>query len=58
MKPTKARRLRDHGWRLGTAADFLGLSAEEAALVECKVALSRALRARRTKSGLSQVQLA
>ena len=36
----------------------MGLSAEEAALVEMKVSLSQALRARREARGLSQVALA
>jgi len=43
---------------VGPASDFLGLSAEEAALVEMKVSLSQALRARREARGLSQVALA
>ena len=43
---------------MGPASDFLGLSAEEAALVEMKVSLSQALRARREARGLSQVALA
>ncbi len=34
MKPDKRERLERTGWRLGSAKDFLGLTAEEAALVE------------------------
>jgi hypothetical protein len=58
MEKKKQRRLEAQGWRIGSAADFLGLSAEEAALVEMKLALSRALKARRTASRVSQVTLA
>ena len=58
MDKRKQRRLVAAGWRVGTAAEFLGLTAEEAALVEMKVRLSRALRARRTALHLSQVALA
>lgn len=43
---------------MGTASDFLGLSSAEAALVEMKVRLSQALRARREARGLSQIALA
>lgn len=58
MKKVKITRLEARGWRVGTAAQFLGLSAEEAALVETKVALSRALRRKRAALGLTQHQLA
>jgi transcriptional regulator with XRE-family HTH domain len=47
-----------HGWRVGSAADFLGLSAEEEALVEFKLALSEALRTRRAAQHVSQGTLA
>ncbi len=58
MDKAKRKRLEARGWRVGTASDFLGLSAEEAALVQMKVSLSQALRARREARGLSQVALA
>ncbi len=58
MDKAKRKRLEARGWRVGTASDFLGLSAEEATLVEMKVRLSQALRARREARGLSQVALA
>lgn len=58
MDKAKRKRLEARGWHVGTASDFLGLSPEEAALVEMKVRLSQALRARREARGLSQLALA
>ena len=58
MNKTKGAKLAAHGWRVGSAADFLALSAEEAAFVETKLALSESLRARRTAQNLSQAALA
>ena len=54
MKATKRTRLEARGWRFGTAQEFLGLSKEEAAFVELKLALSRRLKVRRTKRRMSQ----
>lgn len=58
MKKAKRTRLEARGWRVGTPAEFLGLSAEEAALVETRLALSQALRRKRAALGLTQDQLA
>ncbi|MBI5854100.1 MAG: helix-turn-helix transcriptional regulator [Nitrospirae bacterium] len=58
MNKVKQKRLEAKGWRVGTASTFLGLSPEEAALVEMKVNLGQALRARREARGLSQLALA
>jgi DNA-binding transcriptional regulator YiaG len=58
MKKAKRNRLEVRGWRVGGAAEFLELSAEDAALVETKLALSGALRARREAEKLTQQQLA
>ncbi len=58
MKKSKRAKLESAGWTVGTVKNFLGLSEAEAALIEVKLALSRSLRAWRTKQGLSQVQLA
>src|SRR2546428_10683810 len=58
MKKTKSeRRVKALGWKDGTVADFLGLTPEESALIEIKLALSRKLRQRRQKS-MTQAQLA
>ncbi len=58
MNKTKRARLEARGWKVGTAADFLELSPEEAAFVETKLALSQTLRHRRTAQRLSQAALA
>jgi hypothetical protein len=58
MNKTKRAALSTAGWRTGSAADFLGLSAEEAAFVETKLALSASLRTRRAAQHLSQAALA
>ena len=58
MDKRKQRRLEVRGWRLGSAAEFLGLSPEEAALVEMKLRLSQALKVRRLDLRLSQTALA
>jgi DNA-binding transcriptional regulator YiaG len=58
MTKNKRDRIAVHGWRFGDAAGFLGLTREEAALVETKLALSGSVRNRRTSQGLSQAELA
>src|SRR5574341_2219422 len=58
MDKAKQKRLEKRGWRVGSVSDFLGLGTEEAVLVEMKVNLSQALRARREARGLSQVAFA
>jgi len=58
MRKAKRERLEKAVWSVGGPENFLELSAEEAAFVELKLALSRMLRARRTERGLSQAQLA
>ena len=45
------------GWKDGTVAEFLGLTPEESALIEIKLALSRHLRERRAAS-MTQNELA
>ncbi len=58
MDATKKRRLERAGWSVGSAADFLELSAEEAALVEMRLALSASVRERRQRARLTQTALA
>jgi hypothetical protein len=49
---------RRSGWRVGSAAEFLGLSEEEVAYVDLKLTLSENLRKRRQRKNLTQVELA
>jgi hypothetical protein len=58
VEKTKRGKLEAAGWRVGSAEEFLELSAEEAAFVDLKLALSTELRDRRSASGLTQVELA
>ena len=58
MKKAKKERLERAGWRVGSAADFLGLSKEEEAFVEMKLALAESLRKRRVARRLTQTQFA
>lgn len=58
MRKDKQTKLKAAGWVVGSMKEFLGLSEAVAALIEMKLALSRSLRERRKKYGLSQVQLA
>ncbi len=58
MDKDKQARLASKGWKVGSAADFLGLSPEESAYVEMKLALSAALRERRRQNQLTQADLA
>ena len=58
MKTTVKKRLERAGWKVGTVSDFLGLSKEDEAFIELKVALAKALRRRREERGLTQVDVA
>ena len=58
MDKDRWKQLRETGWKEGSVADFLGLSAEEAAFVEIRLTLSDAVRSLRRKSDLTQAQLA
>jgi len=58
MKSSKKARLERAGWRVGDAADFLGLSDEERSFVELKLALAAGVRELRERHGLTQAALA
>ncbi len=58
MRATKRKKLEDRGWKTGSANDFLGLSPDEVAYIEMKLALSDSLKTRRLKNNMSQVELA
>ena len=46
------------GWTVGSAADFLELSPEEARFIEMKLALAGGLREVRERNGLTQTEVA
>ena len=58
MKRNKRARLESRGWRIGSAEEFLGLSDEEAAFIEMKLALSAKLKQRRERKRMTQAELA
>jgi len=58
VQKAKRAKLESKGWKLGSAADFLGLSEEETAYIEMKLALSEKLKQRRERKGMTQVELA
>jgi hypothetical protein len=58
VRKLKREALESRGWKVGTVPEFLGLSEEESALIELRLTLGRSLRDRRTRQGLTQVELA
>ena len=58
MNRAKQRRLEQGGWKVGSAKELLGLTPEESAYIEMRLALSRHLRALRTRKRLTQVEAA
>ena len=58
MDKRKLERLQSKGWRVGGADEFLGLTPEEVAFVEVRLALSDNVRKLRIRKKLSQVRLA
>jgi DNA-binding XRE family transcriptional regulator len=58
VKPQLKRRLTSAGWKVGSREEFLGLSPEEARLVELRLILSEFLRRHRVKHRLTQEALA
>ena len=58
MRVDKRRKLEAAGWKLGSAKELLGLSAEEQTYIELRLKLASGLRACRQARGVTQVQLA
>ena len=58
MKPSKKLEIKAAGFKITTAAEFLGLSPDEEAFIELKIALSEQLRKKRLKNKITQVELA
>lgn len=57
MEASKRKTLEAAGWKVGDAADFLGMSDEERQLLETRVELAQAVRRQREALNLSQKQL-
>ena len=57
MQKSKKATLQRSGWKVGTVEEFLGLTEEESALIEMRLALARSIRERRLARGLTQVEL-
>jgi DNA-binding XRE family transcriptional regulator len=58
VKKAKRARLEGKGWKIGSAEEFLGLSAEEAAYVEMKLVLGEKLKEQRQRKHITQAELA
>ena len=58
MDERKRNRLQARGWKVGTAKEVLGLSAEEEAYIELRLRLAEGLKERRVGQGLTQIELA
>ena len=58
MKQSKRARLESKGWKIGSTEEFLGLSPEETAYIEMKLALSEKLKERRRRKRMTQAELA
>ena len=57
MDKRTRKRLESAGWKIGGTSEFLGLTDEEAAIVELKVGLANAVRDRRSQRSMTQEQL-
>jgi ribosome-binding protein aMBF1 (putative translation factor) len=58
MDKKTRKRLEAAGWKVGSVAEFLDLTAEEAAMVEARYQLAKLVRERRVELGISQKDLA
>jgi DNA-binding XRE family transcriptional regulator len=58
MKPERKRRLEAAGFKVGSTDEFLGLTAEESALVSLRLSLADEVRRRRLLLHYSQAELA
>jgi ribosome-binding protein aMBF1 (putative translation factor) len=58
MNTATRKKLERSGFKVGSAADFLDLTAAESKLVDIRLALADQLKKRRVESGMSQTALA
>lgn len=57
MNPSKRKALESAGWKIGDAADFLAMSAEERQLLDARVEIALAIRRQRASRNMSQKEL-
>jgi predicted XRE-type DNA-binding protein len=57
MKPAKQKALAAADWKVGEAADFLGMDAEERQLLEARAQLALAIRRQREALHMTQKEL-
>jgi predicted XRE-type DNA-binding protein len=57
MDAKKRKAIEAAGWKVGDAADFLGMCAEERQLLDARFALARAVREQRESVNMSQKEL-
>ncbi len=58
MDERRIRALEIAGWRVGTTEEFLGLTEEEIAFIEMKLALADGLRELRIRASMTQTEVA
>lgn len=58
MDESTRKRLEADGWKVGDTQEFLGLSDEEMAYIDLRIAVRNALRTRREAQGITQQALA
>jgi ribosome-binding protein aMBF1 (putative translation factor) len=58
MQQSKRKRLESKGWAVGSTQEFLGLSNEEAELVELRLRLAQGVKHQRNAKGMTQKELA
>ena len=58
MHERKRRTLEARGWKVGSAREFLGLSAIEAEYIDLRLRLADGLKQKRLSRGVTQVELA
>lgn len=57
MNKRKRQRLEATGWKVGSAKEFLGLTDEEATMIELKLELANALKQERARRKMTQTEL-
>lgn len=58
MQRSKKKRLESKGWAVGSTQEFLGLSNEEAELIELRLRLAQGIKHQRSAKGMTQTDLA